>query len=104
MAGLLPPPLPPPGRKPEEVGVVCAELEALLLGREREESPVRRDMRSARSASGLLVEGLEWWPRWGGRAAPRWPSLMAVVERAEREVVVLVGVPLGKDAISTVDS
>lgn len=25
---------------------------------------------------------------------PRWPSLMAVVERVEREVVVEVGVPL----------
>lgn len=26
-----------------------------------------------------------------------WPSLMAVVERAEREVVVELGVPLGRD-------
>jgi hypothetical protein len=26
---------------------------------------------------------------------PRWPSLIAVVERAEREVVVELGVPLG---------
>jgi len=31
---------------------------------------------------------------WLGRAAPRWPSFMAVVERAEREVVVELGVPL----------
>jgi hypothetical protein len=33
-----------------------------------------------------------WWPY--GRALPRWPSLIAVVERAERDVVVLFGVPL----------
>lgn len=52
--------------------------------------PVSRLIRSARSASRLLTEGLCWCPR----RAPRWPSLMAVVERAEREVVVLVGVPL----------
>lgn len=32
----------------------------------------------------------------GGRW-PLWPSFMAVVERAEREVVVLVGVPLVGD-------
>ena len=54
-------------------------------------------MRSARSASRLLVEAWWAWPRWlvVGSAWPRWPSLMAVVERAERDVVVLVGVPLG---------
>ena len=48
-------------------------------------------MRSARSAS--RVRGV-----WGGSVCggrwPLWPSLMAVVERAESEVVVLVGVPL----------
>lgn len=33
-----------------------------------------------------------WW--WGCGAWPRWPSLMAVVERVEREVVVELGVPL----------
>jgi hypothetical protein len=60
--------------------------------------PARREMRSARSASRLLVEGLCEWPRplkpGSGWAWPRWPSLMAVVERAESDVVVLVGVPL----------
>jgi len=57
-------------------------------------------MRSRRSAARVDVEvrgkgkadGAWWWPRW--------PSLRAVVERAEREVrevvvLVLVGVPLG---------
>lgn len=60
-------------------------------------------MRSARSASRLVVEGLCWWPRLkdpGGKW-PRWPSLIAVVESAEREVVVLVGVPLkSQDGVS----
>ena len=61
--------------------------------------PARREMRSARSASRVLVEEVEdveevwWWCGWGG-ACPRWPSLMAVVERADREVVVELGVPL----------
>lgn len=52
-------------------------------------------MRSARSRSASLLEGVwRWpWPKWG-KAEPRWPSLMAVVERAEREVVVEFGVPL----------
>lgn len=62
--------------------------------RRAEERPVRRLMRSARSASRELVERLCWWPRWGWAGCPRWPSLMAVVESAERDVVVLVGVPL----------
>ncbi len=67
----------------------------LLPGRETEDRPAKREMRSARSASRELVLGFEWWPRpWGGGAWPRWPSLIAVVDRAEREVVVLVGVPL----------
>lgn len=54
-------------------------------------------MRSARSASRLFCEACWWWPpRWlvVAKAWPRLPSLMAVVERAEREVVVEVGVPL----------
>lgn len=52
-------------------------------------------MRSARSASRLLVERLCWCPRWWGPfGCPRCPSLIAVVERADREVAVLVGVPL----------
>ncbi len=53
-------------------------------------------MRSARSASRLLVERLCWCPRENGPwwVWPRWPSLMAMVERAEMDVVVLVGVPL----------
>lgn len=48
-------------------------------------------MRSARSASRVcgVCGGLLWAGRW-----PLWPSFMAVVERAESEVVVLVGVPL----------
>lgn len=99
---LLPPPPPCCGRKPDEVGVVWAlPVWSLLLlgalpGRDTDERPASREMRSARSASRLLVLGLEWCPRpCGGRLWPRWPSLMAVVERAEREVVVLVGVPLG---------
>jgi hypothetical protein len=57
-------------------------------------------MRSARSASRVVVEEVEadedWWawPRECGKGAPWWPSLMAVVERAEREVVPELGVPL----------
>lgn len=35
------------------------------------------------------------WPRECGKGAPVWPSLMAVVESAEREVVPELGVPLG---------
>lgn len=52
-------------------------------------------MRSARSASRVLEEAVWWWPwpLWG-KALPRWPSLIAVVERAEREVVAEFGVPL----------
>lgn len=59
-------------------------------------------MRSARSASRVVVEEAEadedwcpWpWPWECGKGAPWWPSLMAVVERAEREVVPELGVPL----------
>jgi hypothetical protein len=54
-------------------------------------------MRSARSASRVVAEEVEdWWawPRWWGKGVPWWPSLMAVVERAEREVVPELGVPL----------
>ena len=59
-------------------------------------------MRSARSASRVVVEALEdveeaWrcggW-EWEWWVAPWWPSFMAVVERAEREVVPELGVPL----------
>ena len=62
---------------------------------ETRSSPARREMRSARSASKVLDDGVWWWP-WPvcGKEVPRWPSLMAVVERAEREVVVELGVPL----------
>jgi hypothetical protein len=52
-------------------------------------------MRSARSASSDVVDGLWAWLRpraW--RWWPRWPSLVAVVERVDSEVVVDVGVPL----------
>lgn len=35
-----------------------------------------------------------------GRVEPRWPSLIAVVERAEREVVVELGVPGVSDGVS----
>lgn len=94
--------------KPVEVGVVCGEREeappgpalpGALGGARRVETrsrPARREMRSARSASRLVAEGLCWWPRPGfaGGRWPRWPSLMAVVDRADSEVVVLVGVPL----------
>lgn len=55
--------------------------------------PARKEIRSARSRSASLEEGVLRWPEWG-KAEPRWPSLMAVVERAEREVVVEPGVPL----------
>ena len=56
-------------------------------------------MRSARSASRVVVEALEEAEevcrcRWEWWDAPWWPSFMAVVERAEREVVPLFGVPL----------
>lgn len=34
-----------------------------------------------------------------GKALPRWPSLIAVVDRAEREVVVEFGVPLWRSAL-----
>ena len=61
--------------------------------------PASREMRSARSASRVLVEELElvdevcvWWVC--GGAWPLWPSLMAVVDRADREVVPELGVPL----------
>lgn len=36
---------------------------------------------------------------WGWEE-PRWPSLMAVVERAERDVVVELGVPLERRRVS----
>lgn len=56
--------------------------------------PARREIRSARSASRVLLDGVWWWPwpEWG-KEDPRWPSLMAVVDRAESEVVVELGVP-----------
>lgn len=64
--------------------------------------PARREIRSARSASRVVVEEVEadelWWPwpwEWG-KGAPVWPSLMAVVESAEREVVPELGVPLDR--------
>lgn len=56
-------------------------------------------MRSARSASRVFVElrevEEEWcaWRPWGW-GWPWWPSLMAVVDSAEREVVPELGVPL----------
>jgi len=40
---------------------------------------------------------------WFGREAPRWPSFMAVVERAEREVVVELGVPGASEGVSLAD-
>lgn len=70
------------------------------LGGERSwltlDRPARREILSARSASRLPWEACCWWPGWWvvAVACPRWPSLIAVVERAEREVVVEVGVPL----------
>ena len=55
-------------------------------------------MRSARSASSVFVEELEeaeeWWVWPCGKACPWWPSLMAVVDRADKEVVPEFGVPL----------
>lgn len=92
--------------KPADVGVVCGLLLLFAagceptLGGERScdtlERPARREMRSARSASRLPSEAFGWWPaRWFDEGRwPRWPSLIAVVDRAEREVVVEVGVPL----------
>ena len=91
--------------KPVEVGVVCGESALLWLAKpppargprkvDTVERPASRLMRSARSASRLLVERLCWWPRWPKCGPwPRWPSLMAVVDSADSEVVVLVGVPL----------
>lgn len=57
--------------------------------------PARREMRSARSASRFVLVYCECAGCVeDGRAVPRWPSLMAVVERTESEVVVLLGVPL----------
>jgi hypothetical protein len=95
--------------KPLDVGASCGEAfccwpccwpPAVVRSVETVESPAKRLMRSARSASRLLVEGWWLWPRWvvPGRFCPRWPSLMAMVERAESEVVVLVGVPLDEDS------
>lgn len=58
-------------------------------------SPARREIRSARCASRVLLERVCWWCELAvGWAEPRCPSLMAVVERAERDVVVELGVPL----------
>jgi hypothetical protein len=56
-------------------------------------------MRSARSASRVVVEEVEaeedWWAcRPWGNGWPWWPSLMAVVDSAESEVVPELGVPL----------
>lgn len=96
------------GGKVTDVGVVWGLAPLLAGGWEREagpgrcwemvDRPARREMRSARSASRLFCEACWWWPppRWlvVARAWPRLPSLMAVVDRAEREVVVDVGVPL----------
>jgi hypothetical protein len=67
-----------------------------------DDKPAKRAMRSARSASREDVEGLCWWPGiWEAPVGcPRWPSLIATVERAEREVVVLVGVPGISDGVS----
>jgi hypothetical protein len=107
--------------KPVEVGVVCGErddapppaplcppLDGCGGARsvETRSRPARRDIRSARSASRLVVDGLCWCPRsrpgpWG--KWPRWPSLMAVVERALNEVVVLVGVPGISEGVSGLD-
>ena len=43
----------------------------------------------------MLLERVCWWCELAvGWAEPRCPSLMAVVERAERDVVVELGVPL----------
>lgn len=61
--------------------------------------PARREMRSARSASRVVVEVSEsederWGRRPTGRRLPWWPSLMAVVESAERDVVPELGVLL----------
>lgn len=60
-------------------------------------------MRSARSASRVVVELAEegdedGWCGWG--LWPLWPSLMAVVERALMEVMPELGVPLGKGGVS----
>jgi hypothetical protein len=55
--------------------------------------PARREMRSARSASRVFEEEW-WWPPVCGNDAPRWPSLIAIVDRAEMEVVAEFGVPL----------
>lgn len=65
---------------------------------ETRSSPARREIRSARSASRVLLDGVWWWwpPVPWGWEVPRWPSLIAVVERAESEVVVEFGVPLGR--------
>jgi hypothetical protein len=62
-------------------------------------NPARREILSARSASRVLLEELwRWpWPVWG-KPVPRWPSLIAVVERVEREVVPELGVPLSPSA------
>lgn len=64
-------------------------------------NPGRREIRSARSAARLEGDWEEWdvvVERGKGKACgwaePRWPSFIAVVERAEREVVVELGVPL----------
>jgi hypothetical protein len=50
------------------------------------------------------MEELCWWPRsaWPGAKWPRWPSFMAVVESADKDVVVLVGVP-GISGVSGLD-
>lgn len=56
-------------------------------------------MRSARSASRVVVEEVEaeedWWAcRPWANGWPWWPSLMAVVDSADNEVVPELGVPL----------
>jgi hypothetical protein len=85
------------GAKGRGEGLECLvpEKGLPLLGRTvvTRSRPARREMRSARSASRVFVETRCWWPA-DGITLPRWPSLIAVVERAERDVVAEFGVPL----------
>lgn len=63
----------------------------------RRSRPARREMRSARWAARRgtpVVRSVGC-----GGAVPVWPSLMAMVERAEREVVVELGVELGEGSV-----
>jgi hypothetical protein len=88
-----------PGPKCDGPGPVAAPVPAPRTVDTRSR-PASREIRSARSASRVFVdesepvESARWCECGGPWPLPLNPSLMAVVERADREVVVELGVPL----------